>query len=403
MANPKTLFRKATTDQLRRYFDKRRVRISEEFEWTLTGKGLADALEDVLVKQPQKLEDEVRSELDMICVLSERDGWTALEERCRAEEIDLDDFDSPHDAAFMLVLDYPVIFESILAAASLKRRNGGRDWSHFAFSNADRSAAISDPKLRDSFVKRALAILKTPAGRRSEADWYDVIRIDPATGVPIRVSQVTIYVEERPDVALAFDASSTIQRLVSPRVAELGFAFDPVDRVFEVCARGPRNMRAEYASAFSSVFLGEEVKPIEIEDRPINFLPLSEPPDFRIDPKDSIEQIEVSELSFWHDGGGFASFQHRAKDETIYDFLERQFGPMSPLRADGWKMTAATLRIIRHIEGERRKTLTIDLKSLNRTTLRNKTEKDRAFVKALLERWGILEPVKTPETVFEEA
>ena len=57
-------------------------------------------------------------------------------------------------------------------------------------------------------------------------------------------------------------------------------------------------------------------------------------------------------------------------------------------------MIAATLRIVRTpVEGQgRKKTLTIDLKSPNRTTLRNKVEEDRIFVTDLLTRWGVLSP-----------
>ena len=65
-------------------------------------------------------------------------------------------------------------------------------------------------------------------------------------------------------------------------------------------------------------------------------------------------------------------------------------------------MTTATIRIRHAPKDGRKRTLVIDLKSPNRTTLRNKTEKDRSFVTGLLERWGLLEPLFMPDPVVED-
>ncbi len=128
--------------------------------------------------------------------------------------------------------------------------------------------------------------------------------------------------------------------------------------------------------------------------RAINFAQLAKAPSFEADPADRIERYEFSELAFYSEGGGFARFERRDEGESIYQFIDRRFGDGSPLSAPGWKMIAATLRIIRTpVEGQgRKKTLTIDLKSPNRTTLRNKVEEDRIFVTDLLTRWGVLSP-----------
>ena len=208
-----------------------------------------DALDLLLKDQPQQREDEIRAELDRIAGLSERDGWAALEERCRAEHIDLDAREGPEDAVFMLALDHADVFEQIVSAASLKRRNGGRDWSQFGFLDPATSLTIDDPVAREEFVHRSMEILKVAAGRRYEADWYDIIREDPATWQHLRVSQVTIYVEERPEATLAFDETSTVQRRVVPKVAEVSFGWDHEHALFDVCAAGGFSKRSEYATA----------------------------------------------------------------------------------------------------------------------------------------------------------
>jgi hypothetical protein len=117
----------------------------------------------------------------------------------------------------------------------------------------------------------------------------------------------------------------------------------------------------------------------------------------------AINRVEVSLLDFYSVGGGFARFEKRGEDETIYQFLERRFGAMSPLRSGGWTIIAATLRIVIEArDGKRQRTLTVTLKTPNTTTLPNKTETDRHFVFGLLERWELLAPPQQTEDLFED-
>jgi hypothetical protein len=69
-------------------------------------------------------------------------------------------------------------------------------------------------------------------------------------------------------------------------------------------------------------------------------------PAFPSEPADRVEKVEVSSLEFYPVGGGFARFELRGDDETIYQFLERQFGGQSPIHAAGWTIKGATLRIM---------------------------------------------------------
>lgn len=121
-----------------------------------------------------------------------------------------------------------------------------------------------------------------------------------------------------------------------------------------------------------------------------------------MEPADGIERVEVSSLSFRSSDGGFVRVEKRAEDETLYQFLERRFGAASPLRAGGWQILAATLRIILAANGGKSsRTLTVTLNSPNTTTLPNKTETDRQFVYDLLERWHLLAPPPTSADLFE--
>ncbi len=221
----------------------------------------------------------------------------------------------------------------------------------------------------------------------------------PITGEETTLTQATIYVEERAESELGFGQSETLERLVVPKVLEVGVACDARARIVEISARGGKKARDQYAKAFSQHFAPHSAPPLEVPRRDVVLEVLRNTPDFETEPADGIERIEVSSLDFYATGGGFARFERRGEDETVYQFLERRFGSHSPLRAGGWKILAATLRIIlAPKDGQRRRTLTVTLRAPNTTTLPNKTEKDRHFVFALLERWGILAP---PPKVFD--
>lgn len=391
MANYRTLFRKTPPARLKVYFDARIPDFPDDFDWSLKGTALVNSLDALLSNTGNELENSIRAELESILGIADRDGWRAVEEICRGNNIDLDGCEGEHDAIMMLALDHREIFERAISASSFKRRNGGRDWSAFELTGGRSSTEISDEAARERFVSKALAILGVPSGWKREADWYTAIRRDPITEEESRVTQATIYVEERPESSLAFGDGNSVEWRIVPRVGEVGVFYDAQDHVFEVYASGGKSQRDRYALAFVECFLGGAAEAAETPRREINFEPLLRKPVFEIDPADRIESYEVSQLSFYSIGGGFATFERRGDGESIYEFVERRFGAQSPVTARGWAITAATLRIVRNPLGGkgRTKTLTVDLKSPNRTTCRNKTEEDRIFVTGLFERWGL--------------
>lgn len=391
MANIRTLFRKTPQSRQKEYFEARIGNFPNDFDWTLGGRDLAEALEVAISNTTEKLENLVRADLDNILGLADRDGWRAVEETCRGGGVDLDSCEGQHDAIMMLALQHRTLFERALMTSSFKRRNGGRDWSAFELKGGQSAIDISDEIGRERFLAEALQILGVPPGRKREADWYDSIRRDPVTGEERRVTQATIYVEERPESSLAFGEGDSVEWSVVPRVGEVAFSYDAREKIFEVCAAGGKLVREKYAHAFAECFVGETSQTVETPMREIDFGPLMQSPNFPHDPADRIDSFEVSQLAFYSTSGGFTTFERRGDGESIHDFIARRFGEQSPTTATGWKMTSATLRIIRSpVDGVgRKKTLTVDLKAPNRTTLRNKTEEDRMFVTDLLDRWGL--------------
>ena len=67
------------------------------------------------------------------------------------------------------------------------------------------------------------------------------------------LTHATIYVEDRAASELAF-AETTLVRRVVPKVLEVALACNPRDRSVEICAKGGKKIRDQYAQAFAKHF-----------------------------------------------------------------------------------------------------------------------------------------------------
>lgn len=277
--------------------------------------------------------------------------------------------------------------------ASLMQRTGGKNWSAFHFEDDGKPWALGDDAARAGFVADAIAILELLEYRKREVDWYTSIRVHPITGEETEIVQATIYVEASAESELTFGPSEGLERQVVQRVLEAGIACNAKKRIVEICSRGGKKMRDEYASSFSKHFVPQSAPPVETPRRDVLLNNLRSNPSFPTKPADGVAKVEVSSLEFYSVGGGFARFEHRGDDETLYQFLECQFGGQSLLHAEGWTIIGATLRILQAPQdGKRAKTLTVTLRSPNTTTILNKTDAERQFLMSLLDRWKLIAP-----------
>lgn len=395
MASYSGFVRKAPTERLRRFFEARDVVAPDRFDWSGEGRGtaLVRSIDELLGGLPDLKQDALKADLDLFTSISDGNGLTAAERICAGEIIGLEGLQGVQDVLLMLAVEHPQIIDRIAAEASLMRRTGGRNWSAFQFDDDGQSWALDDEAARDAFLQDAIDILDLPDHRKREADWYKTIRVHPVTGEETEIVQATIYVEERAESELAFGPSDTLERQIVQKVLEVGFACDAKARVVEICARGGKSVRDEYAASFARHFAPHSEAPVETPRRDVLLDTLRANPEFQKEPADGIERVEVSSLDFFSTGGGFTRIEKRGEDESIYEFLERRFGASSPLAAGGWQLTGATIRIVLAAkEGQRSRTMTVTLRTPNTTTLPNKTEKDRQFVFDLLERWNLLKP-----------
>lgn len=400
MASYSGFLRKSPSSRLRAFFASRNVDFPDDFDWKSVGRGTAfvsdiNALVDDL---PALKQDQIKAELDYLASLSNDKGMLAAEQICPSLDINLEGFEGPPDVVLMLATDHPQTLERVGVLASMSQRYGGKSWSTFQFEDNGTPWALEDEAARASFVQDAIGILELPDHRKREADWYSSFRMHPITGEETEVFHATIYVEDRASSELAFGQSEGLERQVFQRVMEVGIACDPKERTLEICATGGKKMRDQYATVFSKHFAPDTAPPVEAPRRDVLLHNMRIQPAFSIEPSDGIDRVEVSSLEFFATGGGFARFELRGKDETVYQFLARQFGETSPLRTPGWTITGTTLRIfLSASEGKRARALTVTLRAPNTTTIPNKTDTDRQFVMRLLERWKLVAP--PPENI----
>lgn len=405
MASYSGFIRKAPTGRLQSYFEARGVAAPDGFDWSSDGRGtvLVRSIEELLADLPDLRQDTLKAELDLFASLSDGNGLTAAERICAGEGVDLEDLQGVQDVLLLLAVQKPHLIDRIAAEASLMRRTGGRNWSAFQFDQDGKHWALDDEVAQAAFLQDAIEILDLPDHRKREADWYKSIRVHPITGKESEIVQATLYVEERAESELAFGPSATLERQIVQKVLEVGIACDARERVVEICARGGKAVRDDYAASFARHFAPDADAPLEAPRREVMLDTLRVCPEFWKEPADGIERVEISSLDFFSTGGGFTKIEKRGEDETLHEFAERRFGAHSPLNAAGWRLTGATIRIVlAPKEGQRRRTLTVTLRAPNTTTLPNKTEKDRQFVFELLERWNLLKP-PPQDTGFAEA
>jgi len=404
MASFSGFIRKSPDARLAVFLKAKGVQAPDDFNWQSEGRGtaLVNDVTSLIAELPDVRQDQVKAELDHLASLSTPQTMTAAEQICSSQRIDLEGLQGIQDVLLMLALDHPQTLERVAVQASLMQRTGGKNWSAFQFDDDGKPWALGDDVARAGFVADAIAILNLPEHRKREADWYTSIRVHPITGEETEILQATIYVEASAESELTFGPSEGLERQVVQRVMEVGIACNAKERIVEICARGGKKIRDEYAASFSKHFAPLSPPPIETPRRDVLLANLLPSPIFPTEPADGIAKVEVSSLDFYSTGGGFARYERRGDDETIYQFLERQFGARSPIQAAGWTIIGATIRIVQTAQdGKRSKTLTVTLRSPNTTTIPNKTEAERQFVMTLLERWKLVAPPPEPCDLIE--
>ncbi|MEL6933840.1 MAG: hypothetical protein AAFO17_12240 [Pseudomonadota bacterium] len=406
MASFNGFIRKAPAQRLEQFCSARGLSVPDGFDWISEGRGteLVKSINALISDLPELKQDQIKAELGLLATLSDDVGTTATEQVCSGRGVEIEGMEGAEDVLLFIAIEHSDLLNKIEAQASMSRWNGGRNWSTFQFKDDGKPWALDSEGARRQFLQDTLAILELPKHRNHLADWYETVRIEPFGGGETNLINATIYIEERAASELSFDDKASLERKTVAKVLEVGVSCDTKSRIVEICTkRGGKKIRDMFSTAFARNFAPLSDPPVEVPRRQVLLHRLKREPDFEVRPSDGIERIEVSSLDFGYAGQGIARFERRGQGETIYQFLERRFGSLSPLTSGGWTIIAATLRIVLAArEGKRSRTLTVTLRLPNTTTLPNKTEKDRQFTFALLERWGLLAPPPDPFEVVED-
>jgi hypothetical protein len=404
MASFSAFIRKSPSVRLRDFLSARGVQADGDFDWVSEGRGGAfvTSIEALIAGLPDARQDAVKAELELLAELASDDGMNGVAHVCAGEGLDLEGCEGVEDVLLMLATEHDrVMIDRVQVQASYLRKSGGKQWARFQFLDDGKPWVLDQQRAQDAFLDETAGILKLPAHRKREADWFHPVRIDPATGAEKKLTQATIYVEDHAESELAFGESS-LERHTRQKVLEVGVVCDPKERVVEICAKGGHKIRDQYLQAFSKHFAPQSKPPVQVPRRNVRLEVLGSAPELRTEPADGIERVEVSSLSFRSTDGAFLMAEKRGEDETLYQFLQRRFGGASPLQAGGWQIIAATLRIFKAPgDGKKGHVLTVTLRTPNTTSVPNKTEAERAFVFDLLERWALLDPPPTKAELFE--
>ena len=401
MASLSTFIRKSPTARLQDFLAARGVHAGDDFDWCSDAgsKAFLQSIEALIAGLPDAQQDKVKAELELLAELASDDGMSGVAHVCAGEGVDLEGCQGVEDVLLMLATQYDrLMIDRVQVQTSYLRKSGGRQWARFQFLDDGKQWVLDQQSAQDAFLEETVGILKLPAHRKREADWFHPVRIDPATGAETKLTQATIYVEDHAESELAFGETS-LERHTRQKVLEVGVVCDPKERTVEICAKGGNKIRDKYLQAFSKHFAPQSERPVQVPRRNVRLEILRREPELMTVPADEIDRVEVSSLSFRSTDEAYLMAEKRGEDETLYQFLHRRFGVSSPLQASGWQIVSATLRIFKAPrEGS---VLTVTLRTPNTTSVPNKTEAERTFVFDLLERWELLDPPPTKAELFE--
>jgi hypothetical protein len=363
-------------------------------DWTRDRRELRGAINDLLLGLPVSKRDEVYLAADRIGQFTNDYGRRALRDVLHDDPDALVEFNALLDitACAVFVLDHdPDAFDRALSANYARRLLNGRDWTGFDFEPGAELGVRATFSIED--LARQLSAIFTDDGIRSRVV-VDRFSLGGSPGAPPR-EQFTIFVEAPPEATLEFtDAAGVEPRTIRP-VREGAIVFDPAERTLDVVGRkAGKAQRGEMADAFVETVLDAGAKLAVRPRRNLSLDRLKSRQVFEVRPEDGVRSVEVIRLSLRAPDDGTIVTVETGRSEGTADFhskAERALGAQGPLARDAWSVVSAKVRIAFQPEGPkvRSKSVTFELKTPDRTNLRDQLERHRTIADTLLARWGL--------------
>ena len=208
-------------------------------------------------------------------------------------------------------------------------------------------------------------------------------------------TQVTIYAESPHESSDRLSEANEVHTEIIRPIVEGAAIFDGKLRTIEVVVLGGAQVRRAVADAFCKAFVSDDAELTRlISQNSRHFLRFSQEPVLPLNVDVPVEHVAVDEIrySLPDSSNALITFEkpYSAKDRTsVCDARDRP-EVTSPEDMHSWKIVTVRLRFLFKETGEiKQRIRTVELKSPNRTNLREKSDTDHATMYRLLERWSI--------------
>ena len=211
MASFSAFIRKSPPTRLRDFLVARGIHADGDFDWASEGRSteFVRSVEALITDLPEAQQDAVKAELELLAELASDDGMSGVAHVCAGEGVDLEGYEGVQDILLMLATQFDrVMIDRVQVQTSYLRKSGGKQWARFQFADDGKPWVLDQQSAQDAFLEETVGILKLPAHRKREADWFHPVRIDPVTGAELKLTQATIYVEDHAESELAFGEAS---------------------------------------------------------------------------------------------------------------------------------------------------------------------------------------------------
>lgn len=406
--NVRSILRKIDPEYVRALVETYAPTLAVKIDWEYKDEARNDAIEEQLDRGGEDGGD-IRAILIQIGRFFD-EGWRAALRSVVVEQPKLlEGFDAAPDtgaAAIAVLVEDPEAFQRAVASAEVDRYIGGRSWSGYAVRGKFLKRAEVDQAARQAFASVAKSIVKSPGpGLLTEFDWHTRTVRDPQTGGEHQIVQATIYAEQPPEGVLRFSGAQ-LQRQIDRDVSEAAVLWDPQVGTLDVKILGGRKKREELAKAFAGYVLGKSVKIEPIERRRVRLDILTRREKLELFTDDLVESVRVVMMVLHRvsgDGGLLTIKSERdAGRGDVFEAASQWFPGRNLVERPDVRISSVVLRFMRPgAKPGKPRAVTVKLSKPNTSNLHSLTDEDRAVVTALLDRWGLFEPLS--ETVDERA
>ncbi|MDF2235760.1 hypothetical protein P2H44_24670 [Albimonas sp. CAU 1670] len=350
----------------------------------------------------QGARDEFLAIIDQVEQLNDDFGRRALRSVALSACMDAETFDaieSLRAAAIDVYLSDRRCFDRALASHYADRYRQGRSYSGYAFGGAADVELRPGEEAKVRFEEETRRIFSEhDAFARIHFDWFEREIIDPASGESHVCMQAAVFVEQPPRAETAFDDDGEIVTRSHRAVVEGAIVFDAAARQIEVVAKGGRPLQEKIARAFSETMLASDA-PIEpVRARRLELQRLASGRPLALKPEDGVQSAEVERVTLINPTSSMSvTLAMRAgptDDGSLRDRSSDAFEAHSPMGRIGWRVVAASIRVIFEPEqpGRRPKAVLVSLSAPNRSNLRDHTQRHQFIAGTLMERWGLYDP-----------